>query len=86
MAKYTKHQEKIIKRYYDNREAIAEQRVQELITEIYLSEGKKRQTHWKNLALHLEKLGVKPAQIQHLIKQDNPELVATLLKELTKND
>ncbi|MCA9164915.1 MAG: hypothetical protein KDA62_18110 [Planctomycetales bacterium] len=83
MAKHTRHQEKIIKRYYDNREAIAVQRVQELITELYLSEGKKRQQHWKNMALHLEKLGVKPAQIEHLVQQDNPELIAKLLQELS---
>lgn len=84
MSKYSKHQQKIIKNYYDNRENIAFQKVQELVTELYLSEGKKRERHWKSLAGHLEKLGVKQAHIDHLIEQDNPELVANLVSNLTK--
>lgn len=78
----SKYQQKVIRNYYDNREAIALQRVQELVTELYLSEGKKREKHWKSVATHLEKLGIKPQQIDHLISQDNPELVANLVKKL----
>jgi len=84
MSKYSKHQQRIIKNYYENRDAIALQRVQELITELYLTEGKKREKHWKSLANHLEKLDVKPATIEHLVAQDNPELVANLVKTLMK--
>ena len=78
----TNQQQKIIKNYYENREAISLQRVQELVTELYLSEGKKRQQHWKSIAGHLEKLGIKQQQIDHLVEQDNPELVANLVKQL----
>ena len=80
MAKRSKHQEKIIKDYYQNRDAIAVQRLQELVTELYLSEGKKRARHWKLARNHLEKLGVEPSQIDYLVETDNPELVANLLK------
>lgn len=82
MAEYTKFQQKAIKNFYDNREDIALQRVQELVTELYLTEGKKRAKHWDSVALHLSKLGVKPDVIDHLRKQDKPELVATLVKKL----
>jgi hypothetical protein len=82
MAEYTKFQQKAIKNFYDNREDIALQRVQELVTELYLTEGKKRARHWESVALHLGKLGVKPDVIEHLRKQDKPELVATLVKKL----
>ena len=82
MAKKSKFQQKVIKNYYDNREAIALQRVQELVTELYLSEGKKRQQHWKHLETHLAKLGVSESQIQHFISQDNPELVAKCVEQL----
>ena len=58
MSKRTSYQERAIKNYYNNREAIALQRVQELVTELYLTEGKKRDKHWQNLANHLEKLGI----------------------------
>lgn len=82
MADFSKFQQKVIKRYYDNRDDIALQRVQELVTELYLSEGKKRSKHWDSVALHLGKLGVKPDVIDHLRKQDKPELVANLVKKL----
>jgi hypothetical protein len=83
MADYTKYQQKVIQRYYDHRDGIALQRVQELVTELFLSEGKKRAKHWDSLALHLGKLGVKPDVIAHLRKEDKPELVATLVAKLT---
>ena len=82
MAEYTKFQQKAIKNFYDNREDIALQRVQELVTELYLTEGKKRAKHWDSVALHLGKLGVKPDVIEHLRKQDKPELVASLVQKL----
>ena len=82
MADFTKYQQKVIQRYYDNRDDIALQRVQELVTELYLSEGKKRAKHWESLALYLGKLGVKPDVIAHLRKEDKPELVARLVEKL----
>jgi hypothetical protein len=82
MGEFTKHQQKIIKNYYDNRESIALQKVQEFVTELYLSEGKKRVKYWKSIAGHLEKLGVDKKTIDHLVSQDKPELVASLVKKL----
>jgi hypothetical protein len=83
MSRQTK-QQSIIRNYYDNRDQIAFQRAQELITELYLSEGKSRLRHWKNLAVHLGKLGVATQTIEHLQTQDKPELVASLLQNLGK--
>jgi hypothetical protein len=81
---YTPYQQKIIKRYYDNQSAIQRQRLAELVSELYLSEGKKRQRVWKSIASALEKLGYTAQRIEHLMKQDNPALVAELVKELEK--
>lgn len=82
MAEFTKFQQKVIRNYYDNRDGIALQRVQELVTELYLTTGKKREKHWESVTLHLSKLGVKPDVIEHLRSKDNPELVASLVKKL----
>ena len=79
---YTKFQQKVIQRFYDNKDDIALQRAQELVTELYLAEGKKRQKHWETMAANLTKLGVAKTTIDHLLKQDKPELVAELLKKL----
>jgi hypothetical protein len=81
---YTPHQQKIIKRYYDNREDIGRQRLAELVSELYLSEGKRRQRVWKQVTAAMETLGVPAWRIEHLAKQDNPALVAELVKEFEK--
>lgn len=82
MAKHSKYQQRIIKDYYKNREAIAVQRLQEQVTELYLAEGKKRERVWKNIVGHLEALEVPARQIEHLRQQDDPSLVAQLLERL----
>ncbi len=82
MTNYSKFQQNIIKNYYENRDAIALQRAQELVTELYLSEGKKRQRYWEQISLHLAKLGLKQAQIDRLVAQDKPELVANLVQKM----
>lgn len=82
MAERSKYQQRVIKDYYKNREAIALQRLQEQVTELYLAEGKKRQRVWKNITGHLEALGVPQARIDHFLAQDNPALVAQLIEKL----
>ena len=79
---YTKYQQKVIERYYEHKDSIALQRIQELVTELYLSEGKKRTKHWETVGTNLEKLGVAKVTIDHLKKQDKPELVAELVRKL----
>ena len=79
---YSVHQQKIIKRFYENRDSIALQRAQELVTELYLTEGKKREKVWVTLAKNLELAGVPVDHIAHLREQDNPELVANLLAQM----
>lgn len=83
MAKqHSKHQQKIIKNYYDNREAISLQRLSELVTDLYLAEGKSRETKWKQAVGALEKLGLKPDRIKHLREQDNPAMLAQVVEEM----
>jgi hypothetical protein len=79
---YTKHQQKIIKNYYDNRDAISLQRLSELVTELYLAEGKAREKQWKYIVGVLEKLGLPADRIEHLRKKDDPRLLANLVEEL----
>jgi hypothetical protein len=81
---YTPHQQRIIKRYYNNQDTIQQQRLAELVTELYLAEGKKRQRAWASAASAMQKLGIPQARIDHLVAQDNPALVAELVKELDR--
>lgn len=81
---YTPHQQKIIKRYYDNADTLQTQRLAELVTELYLAEGKKKDKAWKSAGQAMQKLGVPQSRIDHLLKQQNPALVADLVKELDR--
>jgi hypothetical protein len=81
---FSPHQQKIIKRYYNNQDAIQRQRLAELVSELYLAEGKKRQRVWKSAAAAMQKLGVPQSRIDHLVKQDKPALLAEVVKELEK--
>jgi hypothetical protein len=79
---FSPHQQKIIKRYYDNQDTIHHQRLAELVSELYLAEGKKRQKAWQAAAAAMQKLGVPQSRIDHLLKENNPALVAEVVKEL----
>ncbi|MFO0790417.1 MAG: hypothetical protein U0805_13265 [Pirellulales bacterium] len=79
---YTKYQQNIIKNYYNNRDAISLQRLSELVTELYLAEGKARERIWKYIDGVLPKLGLPKDRIEHLRKKDDPKLLAQLVEEL----
>ncbi|HVT29708.1 MAG TPA: hypothetical protein VHE81_16945 [Lacipirellulaceae bacterium] len=80
--KHSKYQQRIIKNYYENRDAISLQRLGELVTELYLAEGKARERQWKYIVSVLEKLGLPEERIEHLRKKDDPKLLAKLVEEL----
>jgi len=82
MAKRSSYQQRVIKDYYQNRDAIMLQRLGEMVTDLYLAEGKRRESIWKRVAGALEKLEVPAKRIEHVVQSDNPALVAALVKEL----
>ncbi len=81
MQERTPHQEKIIKRYYENRDGIMQQKLAEMTTDLYLAEGKKRAQIWKRVVAALTNLGISQERIDHLVASDNPALLAKLLEE-----
>jgi hypothetical protein len=83
MSDFTPYQQKIIKRYYENQDTIQSQRLAELVGELFLAQGKKKQQRvWEAVAACMQKLGVPQRRIDHLVKTANPALVAELVKEL----
>ncbi len=83
MANHSPYQQKIIKRYYNNYDAIQSQKLAEMVTELYLAEGdKKRDRLWARVAETLTKLEFPAARIEHLLAKKDPALLAGVMKEL----
>ena len=86
MAQLTKHQQSIVKRYYDNLDTVLLQRVGEQVTDLYLAEGKKRTKLWESISVSLAKLGVPKSRIDRVRDSDDARQLATLLQELLAKD
>ena len=82
MADLTPYQQKIVKRYYDNSDSLSTQKLAELVSDLYLSKGKKRQRVWVGLETAMQRLGIPQVRIDHLKSKDDPKLVAELVQEL----
>jgi hypothetical protein len=82
MAKRSNYQDRIIRNYYQNHDEIMLQRLGELVTDLFLSEGQAKVKLWKRVAEILEKLKIPKDQVLHLVRSDNPALVADVLKKL----
>lgn len=82
MDDYTPYQQRLIKRYYQNQDTIQLQRLAELVTELYLAQGKKRSQLWKRIESALTRLQVPADRIEHLKTKDDPKLLAKLVQEL----
>ncbi len=82
MAKRSSYQDRIIRNYYKNQDAIMLQKLGDLVTDLYLAEGKAKDRLWKRLAAALKNLKIPDDQIRHIVQSDNPALAANLLKKL----
>jgi ribosomal protein L18E len=82
MAKRSNYQDRVIRNYYQNRDDIMLQRLGELVTDLFLAEGKTKTRIWKRVAEILEKLKIPKSEIERLVRSDNPTLVANVLKKL----
>ncbi|TWU09332.1 hypothetical protein CA54_45730 [Symmachiella macrocystis] len=83
MADRSKYQQKVIKRFYDNREQIDQQRLSELVTNLFLAEGKKkRATLWEKASETMLRLGVPQSRVDHVVAQADPAILAEVVKEV----
>jgi hypothetical protein len=81
---YTDYQKKVIRRYYDNREAIDSQKLSELVTNLFLAEGKKRGKLWETAEEMMRRLKVPESRIAHVVKSADPAILAAVVEDLQK--
>jgi hypothetical protein len=79
---YSAHQQKIIKRYYDNVDSISLHRLGEVVTELYLAEGKKLDRLWTTVESLMQKLKVPTGQQKVILESKSIVRVAALVQEL----
>lgn len=83
MADYSPYQQKIIKRYYQNFDGIKTQRLSDLVADLYLAEGKKRDRLWGQVKEVLESLEFPASRIEHVLAKRDPAILAEVVKEIT---
>lgn len=79
---YSPHQQKIIKRYYDNRDQMDDQRLSELAAELYLASDKKKVKLWETARELMSRLGVPASRVEHVVKTADPAILAEVVKDL----
>jgi len=82
MSDFSPHQRKIIDRYYRNFDSIKFQRLSELVGDLYLAEGKKKDKLWSTVESTLTALEFPASRIEHLMSRKDPALLTEVLKEL----
>ena len=82
MREYSNHQRKVIGRYYENRPQIDQQRLGELVTNLYLAEGKKRAKLWERAEELMRRLKVPESRIEHVVTKDDPAMLAEVVNDL----
>jgi len=86
MAELTKHQQSIVKKYYENLDTALLQRLGEQVGDLYLAEGKKRAKLWETVEKSLLKLGVPKSRVATIVKSDDARQLAKVLQELLAQD
>ncbi len=79
---YSDYQKKIISRFYNNRDQMDEERISELVANLYLSTGKKRTNYWATAVEIMTRLEVPQSRIDHIMKSDDPALLAEVVKDI----
>ena len=79
---FSRFQKKVIKRYYENRPALDEQRLAELATELYLASDKKKVKLWESAKDLMERLGTPVSRVEHVLKTGDPAQVAEVVKDV----
>jgi hypothetical protein len=79
------YQNKVISNYYGNLNAIMLQKLQELVTELFLADKEtKKDRLWERAQKAMEKLKIKPNIIGHIMQKRDVEILAKNLQDWLK--
>lgn len=81
---YSRFQQNVIKRYYDNRDQIDEQKLGELVTSLYLATPKQAAKKWESVPDLLRRLNVPESRIENIMAKQDAAILATVVEDLQK--
>ena len=80
---YSAHQKGIIKRYYENKDALMTQKLGEIVSELYLCDSdKKADRLWKSARTTLLNAGVVEKRVEIVVANRDLEKLAKLVTEI----
>ena len=80
---YTPYQQKVIRRFYENKDLRLIQKLGELVSNLYVETSeKKRESGWKRIKEILIDLKVHPHEVEFLTKDKNLTLISKKLAEV----
>lgn len=79
----SRHQQGIVRRFYDHADTRTTQKLQELVSDLYLATDEKVKAElWKSAADMLGKTNVNPARLEKAVAERNLEVLAKLVGEV----
>ena len=85
LGKYSKYQQDVISRYYDNLDVIMLGKIQEMVTELYLADSEAKQKRlWGRVGKAMKKLKVRPDIIEHIMSKKDVTILAKTLQDWLK--
>ena len=86
MAEYSNYQRKVIERYYDHRDGIMINKLQEMVTELYLADTVKKQDQlWQRVRKVLSNLKIKAAVAEGIVQKRDAEVLARHVQQWLKS-
>ncbi len=80
---YTPYQQKVIRRFYENKDLRLVQKLGELVSNLYVETSeKKRESGWKRIKEILIDLKVHPHEVEFLTKDKNLTVISKKLAEM----
>ena len=80
---YTPYQQKVIRRFYENKDLRLIQKLGELVSNLYVETSeKKRESGWKRIKEILIYLKVHPHEVEFLTKDKNLTVISKKLAEM----
>ncbi len=79
---YSRYQQKVIKRFYDNREQIDDQKLSELVTSLYLASDKQKPKLWALAKDILDRMELPQTRIDHAMESGDAAVLAKIVEEL----